>query len=74
MIGGLAAAPSAASASTSSTVAAASGSGVNLGPTIAALETEVDALLDVSVPLIGSLSCVPYYVTGILSGERLYPC
>ena len=73
-IGSLALAPSAASASTTSTAAATSGSGVDLGPTLAAVEAEVSAVLNQSVPLIGSLSCVPYDVTSLLSGGRVYPC
>jgi hypothetical protein len=58
---------------------------VNLGPTIAALEAEVslieaevstvvDNVLSESVPLVGSVGCVPYDVTSILSGGRFYPC
>lgn len=74
-IGSLALAPSAASAATTSTAAASSGgSGVDLGPTLAAVEAEVSAVLNQSVPLIGSLSCVPYDVTSLLSGGRVYPC
>jgi hypothetical protein len=74
-IGGLAVASSPASASTSSALSASSsGSGVNLAPTLAAVEADVSAVLNESVPLIGSIACVPSEVTGLLSGGRVFPC
>ncbi len=80
MIGSLTAAPLAAGASTTSApvTQAASSGGVDLGPTVAALEAEVSTVvanvLNVPLPLVFSVGCVPYYVTAILAGGRIYPC
>jgi hypothetical protein len=80
MFGGLATMASPAGASTSSpSVTQAASTGVpDLGPTIAAAEAQVALVvanvLKASVPLVGSVGCIPYYVNGILSGDRLYPC
>jgi hypothetical protein len=79
-VGSLAVAPTAALASTPSPLASqAASSGVpSLDPTLIALEAEVTAavneVLTAPLPLVASLSCVPYYVTAILGGGRIYPC
>ncbi len=79
-LGSLAIAPTPALAATSSPLASSTASsGVpSIDPTLAALEAEVTAavneVLTTPLPLVASLSCVPYYVTGILSGGRVYPC
>jgi hypothetical protein len=68
-IGSLALAPAPASAATSA---------AGTDPTVAAFEAQVtaavDQVLSASVPLVGSLGCVPYDVTSLLSGGRVYPC
>jgi len=67
-IGGLAATTTPAGASASS---AATSTGVpDLGPELAALEAQVTATLgNVSVPLVGSISCLPFDIEKILTGE-----
>jgi 2-methylisocitrate lyase-like PEP mutase family enzyme len=81
LFGSLAVAASPAGASTSApsvTQAASSGGVPDLGPTIAAVEAEVSSVLatvtNVPLPLLGSVGCVPYYVSSLISGERPYPC
>jgi hypothetical protein len=57
-----------------STSAAAASTGIpDLGPELAALEAQAGAalsnVLNTSVPLIGSISCIPFDVERILTGE-----
>ena len=69
--GGLAATTTPAGASTSS--AAASTGVPDLGPELAALEAQVGAtlsnVLNTSVPVVGSISCIPFDVERVLTGE-----
>jgi hypothetical protein len=69
--GGLAATTTAAGASTSS--AAASTGIPDIGPEVAALEAQVSAtlgdVLNAPVPLVGSVSCLPFDVERILTGQ-----
>ena len=69
--GGLAATTTPAGASTSS--AAASTGIPDLSPELAALEAQAGATLNnvvnTSVPLVGSISCIPFDVERILTGE-----
>jgi hypothetical protein len=80
VVGSLAAAtaPAGASTSAASVTQAAGSGGVNLGPTIAAVEAEVGTVVttvsNVPLPLLGAVGCVPYYVSVLISGDRPYPC
>jgi hypothetical protein len=57
-----------------STATTAASTGLpNLGPELAALEAQVAAslsnVLGTSIPLLGSLSCIPFDVERILTGQ-----
>jgi hypothetical protein len=76
VFGGLAATTTPAGASTGS--AAASTGIPDLGPELAALEAQAGAtlsnVLKASIPVVGSISCIPFDVERILTGEIVGGC